>query len=653
MSAPSNTEIGIPGASIDEVFPFHIAIDEQLKVVQVGSSIARIAPGLNVGTMLDATLVLRRPHGDLTIETINAAKDQPFLLELSDSGVRLRGQFLPIPDGLWLFLGSPWFDSAADLETTGLSLFDYPVHDPMAELLMIGQTQQMALRDLREVNERLAQQREAVKRTERIYRDAIAAADAVAYHESASGERFEFIDAGILRLTGHSANRMTPALLRSMIVESRDVAAGDYGLASDQPATRRSEHRIRAKDGSERWLSEASIRVSDKNGRATGIVGILEDITERKEKEAERERLSVELDTILKLSPQGFAAFDAQGRLSYCNPSFQEMTGSQPAKLWGLHLKALDEMFTQFSLEGRDVQPFEELADGEADEVVLARPQRRTLTRSLQRISSANDELRGWVLFMRDITREREIDRMKSEFLSTAAHELRTPMTSVRGFAELLLSEDYDQAMTREIAETIHRQSTLLVHIVNELLDIARIEAGQGTDFVYEHHPVHELIEQTIESLHMPGDERKVSLALVPGDSPIILADAKKAIQALTNVLSNAYKYSPDGGDIAVSVKRRTANGREEIGIAVSDSGIGMDETEVNRLFERFYRADPSGAIPGTGLGMSLVKEIIELHDGSVEVSSAKGQGTTVTLYLPEAGKSVARVAQGDSVAGS
>ena len=636
MLAIAKTSIGIPGAAMNEVFPFHVAIDERLQVAQVGSSIARIASGLRVGTMFGDSLILRRPHGDLSIETIRGAIDQPFLLELRDSGVRLRGQFLPIERGLWLYLGSPWFDSAAEIEAAGLSLADYPVHDPMAELLMITQTQQIALCDLREVNERLEQQREAVKRTERIYRDAIAAADAVAYHASANGDRFEFIDAGVSRLTGHDETEMTPTLLGSMIIESHDIAMDSDSGATGRPVARRCDHLIRAKDGTERWLSEASVQISDEDGRTTGIVGILEDITERKAKEAERERLSVELDTILKLSPQGFAAFDALGRLSYCNPSFEEMTGMQRTLLERRHFKALDDIFFQLSAQEHNVMPFAELEGHDADEVVLARPQRRILTRSLRRMTGTNDELSGWVLFMRDVTREREVDRMKSEFLSIAAHELRTPMTSVRGFSELLLFEEYDPTMTREIAETIHRQSTLLVHIVNDLLDIARIEAGQREDLIFEHQSVHELVQQSVDSLRIPNDSRTVNLSLLSGESPIVLADAKKTIQALTNVLSNAYKYSPNGGEISLSVVRRVVDGRDQVGVVVTDHGIGMDEHEVKRLFERFYRADPTGTIPGTGLGMSLVREIVQLHDGCVEITSKKGQGTTVTVFLPE-----------------
>jgi len=636
MSAAVKRDFGIPANLLDTVFPFHFAIDEHLHVLQVGSSLSRIAPQLTVGTALTASLVLRRPHGNLTISTISRAVEQPFLLELLDSGVRLRGQFLNLDGGRWLFLGSPWFDSAADIEAAGLSLGDYPVHDPMAELLMIGQTQRIALNDLHDLNERLQQQRAAVKRTERVYRDAIAAADAVAYHITADNERFEFIDSGILRLTGYDAGEMTPNFFRSLIIETRNVRMSHAATSEAGTFSDRCDHRILARDGSQRWLSEASIKVADSEGRSTGIVGILEDVTERREREAERERLSVELDTILKLSPQGFAAFDANGRLTYCNPSFEQMTGRRRRELEGRHMTALNTLFNKLSAGAQPLQSIADLPEDSADEITLAQPERRTLTRSLRPMGGSAQGLNGWVLFMRDVTREREIDRMKSEFLSIAAHELRTPMTSVRGFAELLLSNDYDQEMTREIAETIHRQSTLLVHIVNELLDIARIEAGQGADFDYERHAVYDLVKQTVATMRNPDECCEVIVDLPADESPVIWADGKKTMQVLANILSNAYKYSPDGGKITLSVLHREHSGRAEVGIRISDQGIGMDETELKRVFERFYRADPSGAIPGSGLGMSLVREIVELQDGSVEVSSTKGAGTTVTVFLPE-----------------
>jgi signal transduction histidine kinase len=139
-----------------------------------------------------------------------------------------------------------------------------------------------------------------------------------------------------------------------------------------------------------------------------------------------------------------------------------------------------------------------------------------------------------------------------------------------------------------------------------------------------------------VSQLRIKGDDRKVVLHPLPGEEVWVQVDTGKMMLALTNVLSNAYKYSPAGGEISVETTRRIADGRPQVGIAVRDRGIGMSPEQVARVFERFFRADPSGAIPGTGLGMSLVKEVVEFHGGEVAVQSSPGQGTTVSIWLPE-----------------
>jgi signal transduction histidine kinase len=121
----------------------------------------------------------------------------------------------------------------------------------------------------------------------------------------------------------------------------------------------------------------------------------------------------------------------------------------------------------------------------------------------------------------------------------------------------------------------------------------------------------------------------------MPQSMPRIRVDHEKMVRALSNIITNAFKYSPDGGEVRLSVTEVTRNSRLMAGIHVSDQGIGMTPEQQARIFERFYRADPSGNIPGTGLGMSLVKEIMDLHGGEIEIVSAPGAGTTVTLWLP------------------
>jgi signal transduction histidine kinase len=238
------------------------------------------------------------------------------------------------------------------------------------------------------------------------------------------------------------------------------------------------------------------------------------------------------------------------------------------------------------------------------------------------------------ILSLRDISHETAVERMKSEFLSTAAHELRTPMSGIYGFAEVLLTEQLSEAERREFLEIIYRQSKLMAAILNELLDLARIEALQGKDFVFEDVPVQPMIDDVVRGLKL-ADSRARPVMSLPAQPVFLWADQKKAQMALLNVLSNAYKYSAPDKPVHIAVQTQPG----EVILCVSDQGVGMRPDQAVRVGERFYRADSSGKVPGTGLGMSIVKEIMALHYGRMEIGSASGQGTTVRLIFPAGGK--------------
>lgn len=235
----------------------------------------------------------------------------------------------------------------------------------------------------------------------------------------------------------------------------------------------------------------------------------------------------------------------------------------------------------------------------------------------------------GW---MTDITQEMQIERMKSDFLSTAAHELRTPMTSIYGFSELLLHNDFDPGTQQELLQNIYSQAGLIRNIVDELLDLSRIESRQALDFDFEPLPLYPLILDAIREFAVPAGRAAAVVQEAPAALAQVLGDRNKLRQAIANILSNAYKYSPDGGDITISWP--CSDGR--FGISVRDQGIGMHADDMANVTQRFFRADKSGKIPGTGLGMSIVEEIIRLHRGNIEIESNPGLGTTVTLWLPQ-----------------
>ena len=237
----------------------------------------------------------------------------------------------------------------------------------------------------------------------------------------------------------------------------------------------------------------------------------------------------------------------------------------------------------------------------------------------------------GLILYFRDVSQESELAQHKSEFLVTAAHELRTPMASVLGFSELLLEKEYDAAKRKEFIAIIHRQSVQMVSIINELLDLARIEAREGRDFKCERVALQDVLQDLVGNFAPPSGRDPPEIRWP--DTPLyVMADADKLFQALLNILGNAYKYSPHGGPVQVAVLQTQP---DQVCIRITDHGLGMTPQQLKNVFTRFYRADTMGALPGSGLGMNIAKQIIDLLQGQIVLESQPDQGTAVSVILP------------------
>lgn len=389
------------------------------------------------------------------------------------------------------------------------------------------------------------------------------------------------------------------------------------------------------KDGSLFFNELAIAPVAAADGSVRHYVGILNDVTERERSRMAIAERSARLNAVFELSPDGFVVFDSAGRLVYSNRAFMAMTGwAEPDENGPITLAEFDSRFARLCDPLQPVRSLSEVLaghDGSADTLHLALPERRVLARDVRGQIDGQGET---ILFLRDVTRETEVDRMKSEFLTTAAHELRTPMVSVYGFTELLLNRPVSEVRRRDMLETIHRQSELLINMVNELLDLARIEARQGKDLKRASCGLGLLVEQAAATFAEKGGAERLSVNLAHADARLKV-DAEKILRAFTNVLSNAFKYSRSGIKVTVDTVTGTIRDEPAVGLRVADHGCGMTPVQTARVCERFYRADPSGNIPGTGLGMSLVKEIVELHGGHIDLESAFGVGTTVTMWFP------------------
>ncbi len=346
-----------------------------------------------------------------------------------------------------------------------------------------------------------------------------------------------------------------------------------------------------------------------------------------------------QLNTIFDLSPDGFVSFDGQKCVKYVSPAFTQLTGAGDEQLAGMSESDfsawLVQRCTATARFGGIAALRAKVTAGKPDlrEVIeIASPQKRVLQVGMRCSQSGQV---SQILYLRDVTYEVEVDHMKSEFLSTAAHELRTPMASILGFSEVLLNDHYDAATQRELLTTIYQQSELMANILNELLDLTRIEARRDKDFRYTRVDLQELVADLVKG-YSPPHGRAALVPDLPAQPLYLMADIGKLRQALLNVVSNAYKYSPGGGQVHLKAWSSHEEGQvARVCIEITDCGIGMTPAQLARVCERFYRADASGKIPGTGLGMSIVKEIIELHHGQLSFESTPGQGTQVRLCLP------------------
>jgi signal transduction histidine kinase len=421
----------------------------------------------------------------------------------------------------------------------------------------------------------------------------------------------------------------------------------------------------RRKDGST-YPAEVSLSRADW-GEQTFVFMLQRDITDRKATEAElaqyrrelekrvEERThqlnerSEQLNTIFELSPDGFVSFDHQQKVTFTNRAFQRMTGLETSDILGLDAHAFSEKLAALCAEGAAFVGMARLrsarlkaTEGEAPAALhsnrsqlfeLAKPVSRVLEAGV-RLSDAQSV--SQILYLRDVTHEVEVERMKSEFLSTAAHELRTPMTVILGYTELLLMQEFEAEERREFLTTVHRQSQLMASVINELLDLARIEARRGKDLNLARMDLQEVVVQTLADFR-PPDGRQQPRVVLSDASLRVKVDRTKMQQVVLNIISNAYKYSPQGGDVQVRLFAEQSEDQHRACFEIRDMGIGMNPEQLGRVCERFYRADASGKIPGTGLGMSIVKEIVDLLQGDMQLQSSPGEGTTVKVSLPVA----------------
>jgi two-component system phosphate regulon sensor histidine kinase PhoR len=331
---------------------------------------------------------------------------------------------------------------------------------------------------------------------------------------------------------------------------------------------------------------------------------------------ARTERERAQLETILRETEDGVLVVDNDGRLILMNPTARTAFGVNVPDIAG-------QAYTDVI---RNVEVRELLA-GKSRRVEITLEDDRVFNAHLTPITGV-----GRAVVMQDITHLKKLDRIKSDFVTTVSHDLRSPLTAILGYVELIGRAGPVNDQQAEFIRRVQYSVQSITTLITDLLDLGRIEAGFDTQKEPTHLAL--VVRYAFEGLRQQAEAKHQSLSMnVPENLPAVLANPPRLRQMVANLIDNAIKYTPEAGHVAIHARAED----ELIVITVADSGMGIPATDQPYVFDKFYRASNSRQeFAGTGLGLSIVKSIVENHEGRIWLDSRPGQGTTFTVVLPQ-----------------
>ena len=358
-------------------------------------------------------------------------------------------------------------------------------------------------------------------------------------------------------------------------------------------------------------------------GNVENVIGTM--TKELKEKLSEVSTQKNQIETILLHMTDGIIAFNMEGEIILINPAAKKFLSIRPEDI------TFDDIFAKFNL-GINMEKIIYLENWTSTEQRI-QVEDKYVNVFFAPFKNEEERPNGVIAVIQDITEHVKLDNMQKEFVADVSHELKTPITSIMGYADTLLEEDYDLETRTKFLNVIATEARRMARLVTDLLTLSRYDSNKKRTNK-EKFDLGELVKRCQDKLaiEIKKKEHKVN-CFVTADVPLVYADKDDIERVVLNILSNSIKYTPNGGEIKIYV----GFVYNDAYIKIFDNGIGIPEEDLTRIFERFYRVDKARTreMGGTGLGLSIAKEILDKNGGSIDIKSVVGQGTEVVIRIP------------------